>query len=278
MYIGAHINRNGTLINTIKTIQKDNGNALQLFVSNPRSSELVNLENYKSLGIKEYCDQNDFKLVIHSPYTINLAKETKINKRSVDLQDCYWVNILINQLIASDIIGSVGVVVHVGKHTTNNKEDGTMYMYKAIQYVIQSIKELGLKSKLILETPAGAGTELLCNINEFIKFYNTFTKSEKKHLGICLDTAHIWSSGYDINEYYKIIEESNSDDIMIVHLNNSKKEKGSNVDVHETLFEGKIEVDEIALFVRNLNKKVIVILEKPGDLQKEFVFIRENHQ
>ena len=106
-----------------------------------------------------------------------------------------------------------------------------------------------------------------------------FTVEEKKNLGICLDTAHIWSSGYDINEYYKYIYKHHSKDILVIHLNNSKKEQGSNVDNHDTLFEGKMplkDLEEFIKFSKNNKHKPIIILETPSEkhLDKEIEWIK----
>lgn len=281
-YIGAHINKeSGSLIKTMEVIKNNGGNALQLFASNPRSASLPNMENYEKSAneIRNYCVTNNFKLVIHASYTINLAKEMKINKRSIDIKDCYWINLVLHELLVSDMIGAIGVVVHVGKYTNGSVDQGIKNMFEAISCIVLNIRDLNIKSKLIIETPAGAGTELLNDINDFVQFYNSFNTDQKKHLGICLDTAHIWSSGYDINEYYNIISKTNIKDIMVIHYNNSKKEKNSHVDTHETLFNGKIPIIDLEQFIKKFknNKHIpMIILEKPSDkLEKEIKYIQE---
>lgn len=277
-YVGAHIKKvYGSLINTINVMSKNGGNALQLFVSNPRSIRPPNITKYEDMSneVAAYCKDNDFKLVIHSPYTVNLAKEPKIDKRPIELSDCYWTVLLINELLVSDLIGAVGVVVHVGKYTTNTKEEGLENMFNAMKYVVKEIRSRKIKSRLILETPTGAGTELLNDVNEFVAFYNRFSVAEKKHLGICLDTAHIWSSGYNINQYYNVISKTNKDDIIVIHYNNSQKECGSKVDKHETIFAGKIDIDEMRLFIDKLKNRPIIIMETPSDkFAKEIEWIR----
>lgn len=277
-YIGAHINKQGgSLKKTIDVIKKAGGNALQLFVSNPRSIQIPNMESYQTISkdVRDYIEKNDFKLVIHAPYTVNLAKEPKTGKRTTEWKDCYWINVLTHELIVSDMIGSVGVVVHVGKYTTSTKEQGLEYMFESIRYIIKEMgKGTGIKSKLIIETPAGVGTELLTSVEEFLAFFNRFSREEKKHLGICLDTAHIWSSGYDINEYYEKVIQTNAKDIMVIHYNNSKKDRGSKADVHENIFDGKIHLKDMNIFIDGLGKEPIIILEKPSDdLQKDFQWI-----
>ncbi len=278
-YIGAHINKEpGSLIKTMNIIQKHDGNALQLFVSNPRSASLPNMQVYQeaSKEIQEYCKTNDFKLVIHASYTINLAKEPKEGKRRLEWSDCYWNNLIIHELIAANMIGAIGVVVHVGKYTSNKPDDAIMIMYHCISHIISRMHELKLKSKLIIETPAGAGTELLTDVHDFLRFYNMFDTTQKKYMGICVDTAHIWSAGYDINEYYDIVKETNAKDILVIHYNNSKKDKNSHVDTHETLFDGLIPLDSLKQFIEKVSNQSIIILEKPSiNMKKEFQFIQE---
>ena len=182
-------------------------------------------------------------------------------------------------LIISDIIGSIGVIVHVGKYTTQKMEDGLKNMYTCMQYISHFMKDNNIKSKLILETPAGQGTVLLTNLEEFINFYNSFTKDEKKYIGICLDTAHVWSDGYNIVESLLKIIEKNKKDLLVIHYNNSKMEQNSKVDKHESLFDGKIPPEDLKIFLKhlmNLKSKPVIIMEEPGkEMNKEIEWIKE---
>lgn len=275
-YFGAHIKKQSTLLKTLKQLHSFDGNALQLFASNPRSCQLPNIDSYKSIAkeVKEYCKIHDIALVVHASYTINLAKEPKNGKRMMPLGDCYWIDLIIHELIIADMLGAVGVVVHVGKFTTDTKENGMKNMYNAFKYIIEYLSLNKMKSRLILETPAGVGTELLQTIHEFIAFFNSFSMEDKDHIGICVDTAHIWSAGYDINEYYDILSEINEDDIVVVHFNNSKKDKGSHVDQHENIFDGNIDINDMRTFIEKI-KSPIVILESPSDdIEKDFEWLR----
>jgi len=277
-YVGAHVKKETNLLKTLDVITKNGGNALQLFASNPRSTQTPNLDSYHMISddFQKLCTTNKCSTVIHSSYTVNLAKEPKDGKRVLDLKDCYWVKLLLGELEVSDIIGSIGVVVHVGKYTTQTHENGVKQMSNTIKYIISQMKEKQMKSKLIIETPAGAGTELLTNVDDFIQFFNDFSVSEKKHLGMCLDTAHIWSSGYDINDYYSLICQSNEKDILVVHFNNSKKDQGSRVDTHDNIFDGKIKLKDMETFMKNIKGDPMIILEKPSDdLKKDFKWIRK---
>ena len=272
IYVGAHINREKTIIKTMETITKNGGNCLQLFVSNPRSSSLVNIHNYLDIAedIKEYKFKNNFKTIIHSSYTINLARDFKNGKRAIPINECVWIKILLHELYISHLINSSGVIVHVGKHTTLSYEYGLENMRIAIEYIIEEMKNNNIKAKIIIETPAGQGTELLTNLNEFIDFYNSFSKEQKKYLGICLDTAHIWAANYELNEAYNFICNKNANDLIVIHLNNSVVKKGSNVDRHTHIFDsanGTIPLIAIKEFIELFkdNKHVpIIILETPS--------------
>jgi deoxyribonuclease IV len=278
-YIGAHINRNTTIVKTIKDISDNGGNALQIFVSNPRDSKFPDIEKYikEKDQILTYCTNNNFKLIVHGSYTINLAND-KINKRITDINDRYWIELLIKELEVCELLNATGVVIHVGKHTTNTYDKGLENMFDSIKYIINHLQvkyENKFNSKLIIETPAGVGTELIKDVDEFLNFYNKFTLKDKKNLGICLDTAHIWSSGYNINDYYNKIIKNNSKDIVVIHYNNSKLEKGSLVDRHECIFDGKIKIEDMKKFITNLELNPMIILEKPSNLlNKELDWIK----
>jgi len=277
-YVGAHINRDKTIVKTMENIKNAGGNALQIFISNPRSTALTDISKYNSVSheIKEYLKENDFKLVIHSPYVINVASEFKNGKRTLTIDECYWIKTIINQLEISDLIGSIGVVLHVGKHVKLSYNDGLENMKTAIKYVLNDISTKKLNTKLILETPAGQGTELLTDLKDFIKFYNSFTKDEQKYLGICFDTAHTWALGYDLDEAYNLLfSKSNAKNITLIHLNNSQVNKGARKDRHATILDGMIPNDKMNDFIRSIkNNKTVIILETPStDYYKEIAHI-----
>jgi deoxyribonuclease-4 len=277
-YVGAHINRDKTIVKTMENIKNAGGNALQIFISSPRSTALTDMAKYNSVSreIKEYLKQNDFKLVIHSPYVINVASEFKNGKRTLTIDECYWIKTIINQLEISDLIGSIGVVLHVGKHVKLSYNDGLENMRTAIKFVLNDILKKKLNTKLILETPAGQGTELLTDLKDFIKFYNSFTKDEQKYLGICLDTAHTWALGYDLDEAYDLLfSKNNAKNITLIHLNNSLVEKGARKDRHATILDGMIPNNKMNDFIKSIKKnKTVIILETPStDYDNEIAYI-----
>ena len=280
-YIGAHIAREKTLLDTLNQIKINKGNALQIFVSNPRSTKISTNTSFikEPNEIKNYLLNNNFSLVIHSPYTINIAAKLESDKRTLDISDSYLTKLLIHELIVADSIGAIGCIIHCGKFTNQTKEEGLINMKNILNYIINQIIKLKLNSKIILETSCGQGTELLANYNDFLNFYNSFTKEQKQYFKLCIDTCHVWSAGYELNEIYEITKKNNNlNDIAVIHVNNSKTPKNSKLDRHEYLEDGYIKLDNILEFIKNIKKyntKITLILEKPtNNYNKEFNIIK----
>lgn len=270
IYVGAHITRDERgIIETMNNIKNNGGNALQIFVSNPRSNTITNMDTYIKIApfIKKYLKEEKFKIIIHAPYTINIAKDVMECKRTLLIEDCYWIKLLINQLIIADMMGAEGVVLHVGKYVGSTREKGLENMRRAIEYIIKEMESKKLNTKLIIETPAGQGTELLTDLNDFVDFYNSFSKEQQKYLGICFDTAHTWALGYELIEAYNILFKKNSSDIIAIHLNNSLVKKGDLKDRHSVMLDGQISVNDMNDFICNLTRKKIpiIILETPSE-------------
>lgn len=279
VFIGAHTSRKETLSKTIANVIENGGNALQIFASNPRSTKITKLnENFFDTTNN---NKRKFGLVIHNPYTINLAMPFMINKRTLDIKDCYWIQLIIHELKIADSLGAYGCVIHCGKYTSNSPEVGLDIMKKALVYVINEIKKLKLKAKIILETSSGQGTELLSNYQDFLDFYNTFNKTQKNYLKICIDTCHVWAAGFELSEVYEMTKNSgNLNDVKVIHINSSKNPKNSHLDRHDMLGKGHIETDDIIKFLKLIkknNRTLIMILETPDEdnLANEFKLIKK---
>lgn len=272
-YVGAHISREKTIIKTMENIKNAGGNSLQIFVSNPRSTSLVNIENYLTISsdIKKYLNENNFKLIIHSPYVINIASELKINKRTIPIEECYWIKLILHELIIADLIGSEGVVLHVGKFVKQSYKDGLDNMKKSIEFILDNMIFKKLNTKLIIETPAGQGTELLTDLNDFVDFHNSFSKEQQRYMGMCFDTAHTWALGYELDEAFKILfSKTNAKNFILIHLNNSLVSKGARKDRHAVMLNGTIPNSKMNNFISSLKKyKPIIILETPSQSYNE---------
>ena len=226
--IGFHIPVvNSSFYQSIKTHFEGSGGIsyFQLFTKNPRQFKLIKVKEDDALKCKEYIKNNNIFLVTHASYLLNMSNpenwDDKINNGK-------------NELENAAKIGGVGVVFHVGKHLKLSKQEGENLMFNYISQLIQFIKEKDLKIKYIIETSAACGTELCSDIRELGAFYRRFSEEDRRnYLGICIDTCHIFSSGYAINnqkgceDFIQLVEEQiNWDNVVCIHLNDSLSLKG----------------------------------------------------
>jgi deoxyribonuclease-4 len=176
--------------------------------------------------------------------------------------------LLCQDLHESVIIGSIGVVVYLGKCLDFGVKEGTNNFVEGIKEVLSKTP---VDSTIILETGAGQGSEICTSLFDLGRLYQMFTDDERKRVKFCIDTCHVFSAGYDIGHYgfvdvFDSLVETNLGwkNVVCVHLNNSKCILGSKKDRHADLTKGHIDEDGLAKFVRICNSKEIpIIMETP---------------
>ena len=265
--IGYHVAKNKTFKKSIEIPHKQSHiNAFQIFLRSPLQIKLVEYKEKEAEECKKYVVDNNLFLVSHATYLLNSA--TKDN----------WENKIkssLNDLIYAEKVGAVGSVFHVGKHLKQTIEEGVNNMYEFISEVIAELQNINCPSIYILETSAACGTELLSNMKDLGNFYHRFTNKQKQNLKICIDTCHVFSAGYSLKtqqdsiDFIQLIEETIQwSNVILIHLNDSKKDCGCHVDRHENLCMGcigKYDESGFSFFVNycyNLN--IPLILETPG--------------
>jgi deoxyribonuclease-4 len=258
-----------------KSIEKahieSNISAFQLFVRNPLQLKIVSYNEKEAEDCKKYVMENNFFLVSHATYLLNSATEEKFDEKIASA---------LNDLIYAEKIGAIGSVFHVGKHLKQTKEEGINQMFKFISTVIEKLQEMNSKSIYILETAAACGTELLYDIEELGDFYHRFNEEQKRNLRICIDTCHVFSAGYSLKsesesmQFIELVEHKIGwSNVVLIHLNDSKKDCGCHVDRHANLCQGCISKDDqsgLAYFVKYCyHKGIPLILETPNDIYNE---------
>lgn len=236
-------------------------NLVQLFVYPDKKYEEL-YENFKDSSIKK-----NIKIVVHAPYTINIASNW--NPYS------YSINQIINQITLASKIGAFGLVIHMGKKLKESKEIAYNNMLSALLYVHSKTSEFS-NVKIILETPSGMGTEMCYTIEDFAYFFNKLSKHRNEDIRnrfrICIDTCHIFAAGYDIRQKKDIDEYIKTFDNLIglryiglIHLNDSKKNIGSKIDRHESLGKGFIGKKGLLYIIKIFKQfSLPIILETPS--------------
>jgi len=233
--IGYHTKKEKTLMKTIENLKSNIVPPYQIFLGNPQSVKM-SISDEELLETTTLVNKTKIKIYVHSQYIINLSND-----------DDYVSECLSKNLQYANICGFRGVVVHVGKYTKKKPEVAIEIMY---QNILKSLEYATEECPLLLETPAGQGTETLTTCKEFMDFMGRFGDKLGKTICICVDTCHVFASGADPLEY---IEQINPNFIKLVHFNDSKTICGSCVDRHEWIGDGKIGFEkmyEIAVYCK----------------------------
>lgn len=249
--VGTHISSDvDTMVDTMDALHKDI-NTVQFFVdpSNDYS-------RYREIRAK--IKEKGIKVFIHSSYKINIAREWD--------ESSWWVKYLIYEIKTANLLGAEGIVIHTGNKLKQNEKVALNNMYSFLLHIHnQTLKES--RVKLIIETAAGQGTEMIHDIDRFVEFMNKFKGNDR--FGVCLDTCHIFSAGQDIRKAAVLKEivrkiKGISVELALVHLNDSKDDLGHNKDRHESLGYGYIGRKGLKTIIRVIKKlNVPIILETP---------------
>jgi deoxyribonuclease IV len=242
LYVGAHVAKEDTYLRTVKKIIPLGGNAIQIFVSSPKSFKIHTISESDAAATREFLKWKKFPMLSHAKYTINLSKKGGASHHFYQ-----------QELNLTYQLGGFGSVVHMGKCVGLLPKEAIENMYHNLRKTIEKVfpndapTEKKKYFKIILETSAGCGSELFSNIKDLGKFYKGFTKAEQKYIKFCIDTCHIFAAGYDIRTKHGAIdflEEFNNQiglkNVVVFHLNDSKEPLGSHKDRHESIGAGYI--------------------------------------
>lgn len=245
--VGCHVRRADTLLETFTGYYAEWSTraACQIFLAGNQFSKEKLFSDDDLMRTSGFIAERGVRVYIHAPYSINLSRPR--NQRSEDAGETgsWALGVLRHNLDVGSVIGARGVVVHVGKPGTSKpRENPPLTVSEAKTNMNTSIREVldscSPECQLLIETPAGQGTELYTDAEELWDFWNGFTTSEKARLGICIDTCHVFAAGHDPLEYLKFWIERDSAAIGLIHFNDSKHERGSRKDRHAPYGHGHI--------------------------------------
>lgn len=223
--IGWHINRKGPFHQSISHI-RDGSSAWQLFLSGNMSSR-ISIKEDDIVATKAHIDATGARIFIHSPYIINLCA-------TPGSADDYHVGCLQNCVRVAAAMGCSGVVVHVGKSTD---KDAATAMANFRANLIAAAEAATAACPILLETPAGQGTETLTQWAEFMDFVASFADPR---IRVCVDTCHVFACGHDPLIYIQKTVAAHPDLLKLIHYNDSLGACGSCVDRHAYMGLGQI--------------------------------------
>ena len=238
-------------------------NALQIFAKNAnqwRGRELPPDEvrefraKVKAAGIGP--------VVSHASYLINLASANDaLRQQSMDAMG--------DELDRAESLGLLGVVLHPGAYTSGSEAEGLTLIAEALLELLRARR--GGKTMILLEHTAGQGTALGATFEQLASIIATM--SGHPRVGVCLDTCHLFASGYDLcspegyastfTQFGRLV---GFDRLKAFHMNDSKKPLGSRVDRHEHIGQGHLGLEPFRRIVNDRRfRNLPMLLETPKE-------------
>lgn len=234
--IGSHVSMSGKqmLLGSSEQALSYGSNTFMIYTGAPQNTRRKPIEDLNITKGREHMEQNGIEdIVVHAPYIINIGNTVK--QETFEL----GVTFLRNEIDRTAAIGAKQIVLHPGAHVGAGVDKGIERIIEGLNEVLEKDKDV----QIALETMAGKGTEIGRNFEELAKIFDGVTHNEK--LSVCLDTCHIHDAGYNVvedfddvlNDFDKTI---GIDRLKVIHVNDSKNEKGAHKDRHENIGFGHI--------------------------------------
>ncbi len=262
-YLGAHVSASGGVENAPLNAQQIGAEAFALFTKNQKQWMATPLTPKNIELFQERCAAANIPLkniLPHDSYLINLGHPTEEgltksrNAFIIEMQRCHELGLsLLN--------------FHPGSHLK------AITVSESLRRVAESINIALEKTEgviAVIENTAGQGTNLGHTFEEIAEIIDQV--DDKSRVGVCIDTCHTYSAGYDIKTLQGYIDTWKQFDEIIgqqylkaVHLNDTKKEWASRVDRHETIGNGFLGIDFFERFMNDsFFDHIPVILETPN--------------
>jgi deoxyribonuclease IV len=262
--IGAHLSTKGGLPTVFDRASAIEASAVAIFAKN------ANQWKGKELT-QEICAEFTEKrtvraMLTHASYLINLATtNAEFHRKSIVA--------LIDELDRAERLGIHAVVLHPGAHMGAGAENGLDQIARSLDQIHAAIPQHEVVT--LLETSAGQGSCVGCSFEELGRILARV--DDRSRVGVCVDTCHIFASGYDIrtrDEYERTIDQLDRhvgvENVGAFHLNDSKRPLCSRVDRHEHIGKGQIGLDGFGFVVNDVRFAGIPkLLETPKTVETE---------
>ena len=265
MRLGLHLSIGKGFKNTLKETLALNCNAVQTFVKNPRGWQGGAFDEEGASYVKANKDKLGIRpWVVHGSYLVNpCSPDSSIYEKSLAS--------LLLEMERAISLGADYFVMHTGNRKGNTPEEAVLLLQKTID---QLLARFSGRVKILLENSSGKGSEIGSSFLELALITAPFPVNL---LGICLDTCHAFSAGYDLRDkdaWAKtknlLFAELDTKRLTLLHVNDSVGELNSHVDRHAHLGEGEIGKDGFfAIFQDDQMASIPCILETPGDPKVE---------
>ncbi len=258
--IGAHLSSSKGFANIAKEAVKIGANTFQFFTRNPQGGKAKEINPADVAECLALAKQHNFvKMVAHAPYTLNPCSDNPATREFAEM-------VFADDLKRMEYVPHNYYNFHPGSHVGQGVEVGI----KMIAELLDKVLSKEQTTMVLLETMSGKGSEVGSKFEELQQIISRVKLPEQ--LGVCLDTCHVYSAGYDIvNNLDGVLAEFDKivglDKLKAIHLNDSKMPFASHKDRHEKIGQGTIGLNAIVRIVNHEKlKELPFILETPNDL------------
>lgn len=257
--IGAHVSAAGFISRSFQRASEIDADCFQIFISPPQQwIQTKHSENEVAEFKKLQSESKIAPNFIHGTYLINLGTDNPEHlRKSID-----WL--IYSQKTAGEL-SLKGTIFHPGSHKKRGFDSVETQVINSLETIL---KETPDGVELILETTAGGGG----SIGSFQELGKLLKQLNHPQLKVCLDSAHIFATGFDLRTkegVYTMVQEFDHliglENLSVIHCNDSKVEFGSGRDRHENIGEGFIGKEGFSYLLNHPKlKDQVFILEVPG--------------
>ena len=272
MKIGAHVSAAGGIINAPKNAADLGCEVFQVFTRSPQGGPAPKITPEVVKIFKEEMSKNgQTECYIHAPYYINFAS---INEKTRKASS----RVIREELERGSLIGAKCLMTHLGSSKDFSRDEALKLVSSAAKEIIKGYKG---STQFLLEISAGAGNVIGDTFEEL-----KYIMADNDKIGICIDSAHMFASGYDIKtkegfeKTLKTIRDTvGLDKIKVIHANDSKVDLGERKDRHDHIGDGKIGeigfvnimrvLSEVDLILETKHDKVVEDIKKLKNIRKK---------
>lgn len=258
--IGCHLSSAGGFLAMGKTAIEIGANTFQFFTRNPRGSKAKAIDPEDVRKYHEYAAEHGItKILAHAPYTLNpCSKDSRVREFALET--------MADDLKRMEYVPGNCYNFHPGSHVGQGAEAGIDMIADTLNQILRPEQT----TTVLLETMAGKGSEVGRSFEELQEILSRVELQD--HMGVCLDTCHVYDAGYDIvQDLDGVLEKFDQciglDKLKAIHMNDSKNLFSSHKDRHEKIGEGSIGTE---CMVRIINHPALqgipVYLETPNEL------------
>lgn len=259
LIIGSHVSykKDTGLVGSVKEALSYGSNTFMFYTGAPQNTNRssIDIEDVKNaLKLMEENNIDSSKVIVHAPYIINLANDSK----NYD----FAINFLKEEVRRVDSLHMKYLVLHPGSHVGLGIDKGIENIIFALNIVLKESSNV----IICLETMAGKGSEIGSSFEEIKRIIDGV--ENKNQVMVCLDTCHINDAGYDLKDFDKVIDEFDRiiglEKLACIHINDSKNTISAHKDRHDNIGYGMIGFENLIDVIYNPKlKEVPKLLETP---------------